>query len=376
MGRLVMAYWDCPYCSNKGIGGNMRECPGCGRPRGDVKFYMKQVAAGAVLSEAQAAGIEHVSDEEAAKIDRRADWFCSYCDCLNTAGDNICKGCGATKEDSDKNYFDLKRIREEKERARAEAKIPQVNTGVKKSSKKFLLIGGLIILGFILLGVWLGSKKTTANVISDMGWERSIAVERYTNVDESDWRLPSGGNLHETKREIHHYDQILDHYEEREVERSRTVLDHYETTYTYEDLGNGYYEEVSHSEPVYTTEYYTEIVSEPIYVSVPVYETKYYYDIWKWLYERSESSKGHDKSVYWPELNLTENEREAGRDALYYFSVQDEKGKTKTYSVKETEWNKLSVGDDITITEKRSGSEAYISDSEGNKLCDLEKIDR
>ena len=43
MGRLIMAYWDCPYCGNQGNKGSLQQCPSCGRARGDVKFYMNNV---------------------------------------------------------------------------------------------------------------------------------------------------------------------------------------------------------------------------------------------------------------------------------------------------------------------------------------------
>ena len=39
MGKLVMGYWDCPYCSTKHIEGTKRECPSCGKPRGQEVLY-------------------------------------------------------------------------------------------------------------------------------------------------------------------------------------------------------------------------------------------------------------------------------------------------------------------------------------------------
>lgn len=41
MGKILEGRWDCSYCGTKGILGRHRECPNCGRPRGeDVKFYL------------------------------------------------------------------------------------------------------------------------------------------------------------------------------------------------------------------------------------------------------------------------------------------------------------------------------------------------
>ena len=34
-GRKVWGVWDCKYCNTK-VHGSKRECPNCGRPRGDV----------------------------------------------------------------------------------------------------------------------------------------------------------------------------------------------------------------------------------------------------------------------------------------------------------------------------------------------------
>ena len=46
MSKLVMGYWDCPFCGSKGIRGDVVNCPSCGRARGDVQFYMKDYTEG------------------------------------------------------------------------------------------------------------------------------------------------------------------------------------------------------------------------------------------------------------------------------------------------------------------------------------------
>ena len=43
MGKIVVGYWDCPYCKNKGISGLEKRCPACGHSQdAGTKFYMKE----------------------------------------------------------------------------------------------------------------------------------------------------------------------------------------------------------------------------------------------------------------------------------------------------------------------------------------------
>ena len=49
MAKLVMGYWDCPICGNKGIRGDVVNCPSCGRARGDVQFYVKGYEEGVIV---------------------------------------------------------------------------------------------------------------------------------------------------------------------------------------------------------------------------------------------------------------------------------------------------------------------------------------
>ena len=80
-GKLVMGYWDCSYCGHKGIKGTVRECPSCGKPRGnDTKFYMKAHNHSEVVSRG-----DYLTDSEAASKGQGADWQCAYCGGLNSA---------------------------------------------------------------------------------------------------------------------------------------------------------------------------------------------------------------------------------------------------------------------------------------------------
>lgn len=354
MGKIIKGYWDCSSCGTTGISGDVRNCPGCGKPRGDdVKFYMKDK--------------NYLSDEEAEKVSREADWYCSYCGALNPADAEKCKGCGAAKADSEKNYHDLRREEQAKADAAAAKKAARDNAALEQqraAAKKKRLIGlGIAAVAIIAILMAIFMPKNLDAQITGISWERSIAVEQYQNVEESDWELPEGANLHEKKNEVHHYDKVIDHYQTEYVEKTREVLDHYETVYEYEDLGNGNFEEVSHEEPVYVTETYTEEVQTPIYRDEPVYQTKYYYDIDKWVEVRTSDASGTDHNPKWNEPTLASDEREGERRSSHHITVSVKGDEEISYTVNEEAWKKLNVGDSLKIKQHHDGTAEITSEN-------------
>lgn len=351
MGNIIMGYWDCQYCGEKGIPGDQRECTSCGHPRDEsIKFYMKDN--------------NYVSEEKAAKISRKPDWYCSYCNTLNNSEKTECEGCGASRSDSEKNYFEI-----QAEKAAKAANALKITKSKKRSDDDFddeefddeepeekikmtkqtkIRFFGLLALIVLALTVIFIPKKKAVEV-SGLSWERDIQIEKYANVDESDWELPDGANLHSQRQEIHHYNHVIDHYEDVEVQKSREVLDGYDTHTRYNDLGNGYFEEESYQTPRYRTEYYYETESRPVYRDDPVYATKYYYDIWKWIPYRDVYSSGADHNPYWGELDLSDDEREAYREGTYEVTFSNKKGKTFTYEIPEEDWNGYNIGDKLKI---------------------------
>ena len=366
MGRLIENLWDCPYCSTKGIGGSRRECPNCGKPRGETtRFYMPSE-------------ITYVSEEKASKINRNPDWFCEFCGSLNSDSDSTCKSCGSTRTTENKDYFSMRKIENtssyhdftdsdneeksdyEEDRSSIYEKIPwEKNESffdkVRKffqNKWKFFLIG-VLALTFVIGTIFLLSPKTKELTITSFEWERAISIERYQTVDESNWNLPSGGRLKYTREEIYEYENVLDHYEtkSRTVTKQRLV-GYEEYVVGYRDLGNGYSEEITNKRPVYETYTDTEYYEEPVYKKVPIYKTKYYYEIDKWLYDRSLRTSGKDKEPYWEETNsLTSKERESGRTEKYYiigFDGNNNEKKEKISLPLET-WNKLNIDQTVKI---------------------------
>ena len=113
MGRTVMGYWDCPVCGNKGIAGNVMNCPSCGRARGDVKFYMKDNADQSTREENERGDIEYLNEDQKQQFGKNPDWYCSFCNSLNKDNAAFCQNCGASRESSESNYFDQLKKRQE-----------------------------------------------------------------------------------------------------------------------------------------------------------------------------------------------------------------------------------------------------------------------
>ena len=372
MSKLVMGYWDCPVCGNKGIRGDVTNCPSCGRARGDVKFYVKGYTEGDSLKASELSQFEQLDDKKAEEIGKNPDWYCSFCNSLNNDKAQFCGNCGASRADSEANYFEMLKKKQEREAAEAAAR-PQVSSPKQASSRKPLLVVLAILAVIVGLFVWMNGSKTAGDLkVTSLEWIRVINIEENRMFSESGWTLPAGAEQTDARREIQGYNQVFDHYENVEVQRSRQVYDHDE--YTLVDNGNGTFSQVSH--PVYRTEYYTETEQRPVYVPVPYYGTKYYYNIWRWTPSRNVTASGPDHNAAWPEYELAENEREGEKAEEYRFTVEHTKKQSspETYRLAESDWMKINVGDQLAITSKRTGADPFIADEKGNKIAGLERV--
>lgn len=345
MGKIVRGYWDCQYCGATGIPGDKRECTACGHPRDEsVTFYMKEV--------------EYLSDEEAANVSKNADWYCPYCNTLNSDKDVTCKGCGAAREESEKDYFDLQK----EKNAPKEEFVPIQNEKPKRFSLwPFIILGALLLLAFLFF-----RPKTKDAVIDSFSWSRNIEIEKYQQFKETAWEgesIPNDAEIYDKRIEQHPTEKEIIGYQDVEVTKYRNEIVGYENKY--KDLGNGNFEE--YQEPVYGDVEYTEIESQPIYV--PVEKTRYYYTVWRWARARDALASEDDHNPYWPELNLASDEREGIRSGKYSITVTEKK-KTATYTMDEyyeNVWNALKKGDKVIIRSQAGNKELY--DSNENFLA-------
>lgn len=386
MGRLVEGVWDCTYCDAKNIQAGKKECPACGAPQGEHTVFRLPNQ------------INYVSDADAAKISRNPDWQCSYCQQLNSADTAICKGCGASQQESERNYFQMhENTKKQKSNLDSEESLPELKSSegthqrYRKDSevdkpaifsryninhinliiskipwKQILAIVG--ILALITTVVFLFIPRAETVTVSGFEWNYTIDIEELCTVQESDWTLPAGGRLHYTQQEIRSYKKVLDHYETVTETKSRQVPDGYEEySMGYRDLGNGYFEEITSTRPKYRTEYYTETSQKPVYRDEPVYATKYYYEIDKWKYSHSIKTSGKDKNPYWGEVTLRDKERTGSRGKDFHINCITDSDKQARYSLAEADWQTLNLDDRIEIQVNNLGmiyEFKYISDKE------------
>ena len=78
-----------------------------------------------------------------------------------------------------------------------------------------LIIASIISSIFLLIFslIFLIIPKETTLFVNEKRWERSIEIEEYKTVREDAWHIPDGGRLVYETSEVHHYDQVLSHYE-------------------------------------------------------------------------------------------------------------------------------------------------------------------
>ena len=323
-GKRQKKLWDCRYCTKKSLRNTYKYCPRCGEPKPeDTPYY------------------EPTGNE--AKFDKH--WVCSKCH-ANVPDDpetKYCPYCSTPKPRSAKSVSNKQKNKD--------SFLKQL---LKAQKKLILFVLFWAVVFFILTPVTRTAKVT------GFEWERTVGIEEFKNVDESDWELPSNANLHEKKKEIKSYRKVLDHYETKTEKVSREVQDGYDTHYR--DLGNGQYEEVR--TPRYKTVYETKTYKEPVYRDEPVYATKYYYDIDKWVEVRTLDTNGNDQKPIWAdptEFVTYDGEstpqygdlREGSKRGTYYIIITDKWGDEQKAKVDYEKWKEAKIGDKHTYKTKR-----------------------
>lgn len=346
--------WDCTTCGSVGNLGHDRICPNCGNPRSEgVRFYLPEdeptIQDPARLKAAQAG----------------ADWLCEYCGSSNAAQDAACNQCGAAKGAARSQQAPTFAVDQTPRSGDNTSHQPTPPLPIARPARwRKVLAGCFLVFAFlvIILGYLIFRTRELTVTVVGLRWERSIALEKYGPITEEDWSVPEGGRILSQRREVHHVNHILDHYERR----TREVSEEEQTgTRTYvcghKDLGNGNFEDVECTEPVYETRTHTETYQDPVYRDDPVYQTKYRYEINKWTPSRSPASSGTAGTPSWPAVTAASNERETGRTEKNTVLFKDEDGDDYALEFPLDQWQSFSPGQKLHAKQHGVGGKLELS---------------
>lgn len=345
------AQWTCSSCGRTGIPGRLKRCPSCNNPKDAGEQYEAPTGKAAYLTpdELKAMGVDptqHLSDEE-----------CGYCGAKLQPGTQKCPNCGAVlgdvgytthvcpacgRESNAEKCPACGATTEEKLVAHREAEPQPAKQGPAWLrwlppflQKPQVLIPLLIVLALacfcVISGIIAGIPRTEIATVTDIAWERRIAIEEYQYNEHGDWTLPAGADLVSQEERIASYNQVQVGTEQKcgyeESCTTESVYDHTERT-CYDDGSCDEYD-VYRDEQSCTNEYVCNDV--PVYESVPVYATWYVYNIWEWVEIEPVVARGSDIDIYWPETRLGETQNERSRTESCTVTFTTEKGDTYTY---------------------------------------------
>jgi rubrerythrin len=311
---FVELEWTCKRCGTKNPG-TQKTCSNCGAPMDQADQFelpeeQKLIADKAKLEQAQ----------------KGADIHCPYCNTRNPAGTPTCSQCGGDLREgkaraagqvlgafSDKpvaekpcpscgtpNPANAARCKNcggdlvrKPAQAAAQSFSVQGGTEAPPKSKRTLLIGiaiGLCVcIGAIIVAVILSRSSEVTGVVQSVQWTRSIAILELGPVLRSDWQdqIPSDAIVNSCR----------DSVRETVSDPAPNAVEVCGTPYTV-DKGGGV----------------GEVVQDCVYEVHDQYCT---YTVEDWSEVDKAVASGNDLNPFWPDLSLTQKQREGDRSEEY-----------------------------------------------------------
>ena len=409
MSRIVELKWDCRDCDQKGILGRNKKCPSCGSPREKGEMKMDGLGADDYDSRTGRNKAATVTDSELLKLaTARADWFCSHCGSGNMGNGDKCSGCGgpryATAEEDHPDFKgdheNVKGIDEKlEEEMNRDERPPEVDTEPappprekkptveetwariqdeakndtdysKPAAAAGLTMGaGALIGGGVLLAVaavafivWAMQTHAVMGQVALMSWERTVYVERWTDISTRLWRHktseraeipPRNGSgeraglalLASSCRSEHfdderyvsgHHEECEDVYRTERESYSCTKSERYVCGETCRDNGNGF----AHCSDKYCTRSVPDTCTrskkvfdhkachdEKEYSTRPIYKDKCDYTTQEWQPAGKYPTSGSGKEFTWG-TEPTGDEVRRFYSAIYTVGVSYKDGST------------------------------------------------
>lgn len=314
---FVPLIWECPYCETQNPG-PIKTCTSCGAPQPDEVEFLQ-------VDEDK---FNFIKDEALIRMAMAGpDIHCPYCGTRNPADAELCSNCGGEINVRGKvvreTGNEVKTVTEYKHESQS-APVPTPAAPLSPSTRKkpkplatiLLALGGLaIIAGCLIFLIMLLKTDSIEGTVTGVRWERSIAIEAFTNVTKDAWRdeIPNDAEII-TCSQRYRYTSEFPEANATEVCSEAVV----------EDTGTGI----------------GEVVQECVY---EVYNDYCEFTVMDWVMLTTLSETGTGLDPYWPEPNLSSDQR-MGATTEDYTIVFTGDGERYTYTTSDAETFMMAQG--------------------------------
>ncbi len=292
---FIPLIWVCAFCETRNPG-PIKTCTSCGAPQPDDVEFLQ-------VDEEQ---FNFIKDEALIRMAKTGpDIHCPFCGTRNPSTADLCSNCGGEIGMGGKARESGERVRtvgEAQEQPPAMAPEPKKARG--RSFTIFTILGVVAVIGLCIFLAFLFMRTDDLSAeVAGVAWERSIAIEAYTTVTDSDWRdeVPEGAQVRSCTQEYR--------YTSEEPQPSATEVCGEEYVV---DTGTGL----------------GEVVQDCEY---QVYDDYCEYTYMDWVVVESVTSSGQDLSPNWPATNPGTDQRAGERTESYTIMFSSESD-TYTYT--------------------------------------------
>ena len=349
---ILEGRWDCSSCGRVGNMGHDVHCPGCGKPRGAVTFYLPE-------------NPEAVADaERLAEAKAGPDWVCAYCEASNRSTADHCTGCGAARSEGkaravgggDEKELSAEQIRQNEWRA-AHPPAPRKShtTSIVLGLLACLFVGcsGFGTIGFLTRaggerGVggpafrWGAPQSGAWVTVTAKLATRSIVVETEKMVQDASWCSSAPADAHVLDRRSKQDGTRCEWRDPRATRRPLAAIGFFGT----KNLGNGYFE----STPDHSSSSSSSSSSESKCRNIPVYRDWCSWEAKRWVAVRTPSLASTDALPEWPPVELRPGEREGARTQALAYDAQTSDGELVKMTADESHWITLTPGAKYSAT--------------------------
>ena len=297
---FVPLIWQCPSCDTQNPG-PIKTCTSCGAPQPeDVDFK--------TVDEKE---FEYIKDEALIRMAKAGpDIHCPYCGTRNPNTAELCANCGGDLSMGGK----LRNAGVKVESVSDQASPPPVEAPApKKKRSRALVIFGIIagiacLAGFIVMMILLLKTDEITGRVTDVAWERSVAVEAFQAVTDQAWRdeIPENAEVVSCTQAYR--------YTSEEVQPNATEV--CGTPYVV-DTGTGVGEEVQDC-------------------TYDVYDDYCEYEAMQWVVVETVTESGDSLNPFWPSPSLTGEQRLGERQENYVITFNAD-GDRYTYETSNSE---------------------------------------